>query len=491
MLNLLTDPWIPVVDGAGKRRVIAPWQMAEAGVQRPDWPRADLNIACLEMLIGLVFMADPPLDDEDWEDRQEADPIRLRERLAPFAPAFELLGEGPRFLQDLEPSRGREFAPDMLFIDSARENAVRENKDLMVHRDRYPELEPPLAAMALYTLQAHAPEGGRGNLTSMRGGGPMVTLVDPGRGLWPLVWANTPYGKAAMPDDLPWMQPTCMSGKAREIWPEEAHPVTAFFGMPRHLRLVEGKRCIQCVMQEPNGTRYEGWLHPLTPYRRTEVGGALLARHLRPGLFGYRHWLGVVAAERQDGMSERAKILDFWSERTHGAQVDVIVAGWAMKSATAEDFVLSTVPFMSLPAEAELLIEGMIRAAKQFAQALDLSLGGSLGRGEARNAVREAFFQRTQPSFESNMRLLATADDASLVAHRWRNETRSVALELFDTCVMDGLADRDVKLQARIMNARRSLLGSFAGRGKYGKLAYGALGLELPATKKATLKEAA
>lgn len=41
-LNLLTDRWIPVLDASGSRRVIAPWEMADPTLQRPDWPRAGL-----------------------------------------------------------------------------------------------------------------------------------------------------------------------------------------------------------------------------------------------------------------------------------------------------------------------------------------------------------------------------------------------------------------------------------------------------------------
>lgn len=70
MLNLVNDAWIPVRRRDGSRTVIAPWQMADDGLAFPDWPRPDLNIACLELLIGLVFLADPPRDAEDWEDRR-------------------------------------------------------------------------------------------------------------------------------------------------------------------------------------------------------------------------------------------------------------------------------------------------------------------------------------------------------------------------------------------------------------------------------------
>ena len=50
----------------------------------------------------------------------------------------------------------------MLFVDSAGANTVRNNRDLMVKRNRYTSLPLPLAAMSLYTLQAFAPGGGAG-----------------------------------------------------------------------------------------------------------------------------------------------------------------------------------------------------------------------------------------------------------------------------------------------------------------------------------------
>ena len=277
-LNLIEDAWIPVVCKDGTRRVIAPWQMAEAGILRPDWPRPDLNIACYEFLIGLVFLADPPRDMEDWDERYDPDPKRLKARLTPYAPAFNLLGDGPLFMQDLEKLEGKSNAADMLFIDSSGANTAKNNADLMVHRGRYPALDLPLAAMALFAFHAFAPSGGAGNRTSMRGGGPLVTLIDPQAGLWSVIWANVPCGVGALANDLPWTRPTRVSDKGMETLPpdEKTFGVEAFFGMPRRLRLEAQEGLVVGVVQRPYGTilfcRCNRCCNSKRPWRRRSRG---------------------------------------------------------------------------------------------------------------------------------------------------------------------------------------------------------------------------
>lgn len=483
-VNLISDPWIPVRMTSGARRVIAPWQMADPEIAFPDWPRADLNIACLELLIGLVFMADPPSDEEDWEDRQASDqapdPDRLKTRLDAFAPAFDLLGDGPRFMQDAEVLDAKPNSPDMLFIDSAGGQTVRNNADLMVWRDRYPVLDVPLAAMALYTFQSFAPSGGAGNRTSMRGGGPMVTLVDPGQGLWPLVWANVPDGRAAMPDNLPWMRPTRTSNKGQEVYPEQAHPVEAFFGMPRRLRLV-GEDTVTGVIQRPYGTNYAGWIHPLSPYYRQKPGAEWLPKHPRPGAFGYRHWLGVVAAEPKDdeSLTRRAEMLRKWPQRAFGRAARVIVAGWSMDNMKPRDFIFAKPPLVSPEGAAQLCLVGMVQAADQLSLALRTSLQPVLAEGEAREAEREAFYARSEAEFE-RLATGLTAVNCEQTARDWLAHLRAVALDLFEAHALPGLSERDAGRQKAIVDAHGRLRANLAGHGSYGRKAFQALSLPPP-----------
>lgn len=475
-LNLITDQWIPVLKADGQRQIIAPWQMADPDILRPDWPRADLNIGCYELLIGLVFMADPPAHNEDWQDRCDPNSERLRSKLAPFAPAFNLTGNGPLFMQDLEPLQGEPNTPDMLFIDSAGGQTAKNNADLMVWRGRYPALEPALAAMALYTFQSFAPSGGAGNRTSMRGGGPLVTLIQPHRSLWPTVWANVPDGQTAELQLLPWMRKTRTSESAQQLFPQQSNLVEALFGMPRRLRLVETNKRITGVIQRPYGTNYAGWDHPLTPYYRQKVTEEWLPKHPRAGLFGYRNWAGIVIAKanEHDGTARRATVLRDWRSRSN-KPAQILVAGWAMDNMKPRDFILSTPPFVDLGGEALSCLTGMIEAAEQLSLALRDQMATVLAKGESREAVREEFFARTQVGFEQGLAALTNSEPAHDVARRWISVMKDVAINLFEARALPGLADRDTKDQEKIVQAHRNLLGAFAGKGKLGRAAFAAM----------------
>lgn len=480
-LNLIEDQWIPVICEDGSRRVIAPWQMTEPGIERPDWPRPDLNVACYELLIGLVYMADPPANNGEWQRRCAPDPQRLREKLAPFAPAFNLLGDGPRFLQDFEQLIGEPGSVDMLFIDSAGASTARNNADLMVHRDRYVQLDPALTAMALYTFQAFAPSGGAGNRTSMRGGGPMITLVDPQAGLWQLVWANVPCGAPAQAADLPWMQPTRVSDNGEQSTPPEGRvfAVEAFFGMPRRLRLVSNDDGITGVVQKPWGTNYALWKHPLSPYYRLKIGEEWLPKHPRAGKFGYRNWLGVVARQRDNELAERALALRDWGQR--GGEASVIVAGWAMDNMKPRDFTLSVQPLLNLSEEVENRLIGMVEAAEAAAAALRFALEPVLAAGEAREAQREEFFRATEGRFLAHLRALPAGGDPG---PEWLSDLRRQVLAQFEALALPGLDQRETDRIAAIVKAHKDLRGTFLGYGKLGGAMFDALGLARPALKK-------
>ncbi|WP_340110333.1 type I-E CRISPR-associated protein Cse1/CasA [Pikeienuella sp. HZG-20] len=497
MLNLITCAWIPVRTTGGPR-VIRPDQIAEPGVQFPDWPRADLNLACLEFLIGLMFLAAPPGTDEAWSARRDPDPERLRMAMEPLAPAFELLGAGPRFLQEPISINEEPKAPDMLLIDSAGASTIRKNGDLMVRGDRYPVMSPPMAAMALFALQAFAPSGGAGNRTSMRGGGPMVTLARPdaegASPLWSLVWANVPNGRPIRDlSQLPWMRSAPRTSESNQIatpmGPGTAPEPETFFGMPRRLWLVSETReraaVVTGVQQRPWGANYGGggWLHPLTPYYKTKEGK--LPRHPKPGHFGYRNWRGVVL---QGADVDRAATLETFFRRTEWGgdkAMRLIVGGWAMNNMSPVDFLWSEQPTFVLSPEQEFRAADMVEAAEQTSYALAAAVRDGKNEGVGAGAAlraREALFHLTQGAFEEQMARLA--EDSESTGDQWLHILRKTALSLFDVEVGEGLPDLQPTQREKAVIARRLLLATMAGRTKTGAKIYECLGLPVPSKRR-------
>ena len=492
-LNLIKDAWIPVRCRSG-RRVIRPDQIAETDVLRVDWPRPDLNLACLELLVGLVYLAHPPQGSDDRENPPEAGV--LREAMATLAPAFELLGDGPLFLQDLEPLEGVGTPIERMFIDSAGASTSRKNQDLMIRRGRYGALPLPLAAMALYTLQAFAPSGGAGNRTSLRGGGPMVCLVRPGEdGLWPLVWANVPWGEpldAGELDALPWMRPTKVSkpvgGQTPESLPESDNPSRpdpeVFFGQPRRLRLVVRDGLVAEFVQKPYGAHYptSRWRHPLTPYY--VQGTDFLPRHPKPGSFGYRHWRGVVL---QSESGRRPLAMNQYVRDVESGHCSLVVAGWAMDNMKPLDFAWSEQPvFRFLSREDEYRAADAVEAAEQvgFMLARQVSIG--VGEGNIRSGAglraRETLFDDTQTTFEDTLGRMSAG--SLFVPELWLKELRRAAIAIFDAEVTPGLADLSEARRTDAISARRQLLTALAGRGAAGKKIFDALGLQPPAARR-------
>ncbi len=483
LLNLISDPWIPVRRTTGPE-TIRPDQIADPDVLGFDWPRPDLNLACHELMIGLAYLACPPEDESQryTPPGQQA----LRGALARLAPAFNLLGKGPLFMQEFELLEGEPKSPDMLFIDASGDSTAKKNADLMVKRDRYTTLPLPLAAMALYTLQDFAPSGGAGNRTSMRGGGPMVTLVRPeGASLWGAIWANVPCGEALREEELdalPWMRPTVTSEKGEVVAPPETFGNASpdpemFFGQPRRLRLVADDSEVTGVIQRPYGTNYATWVHDLSPYY-VDAKDQILPVHPKAGSFGYRNWRGVIL--QQDRRKRPACLTRLLGGS--GPRLSLIVAGWAMDNMKPLDFLWSEQPIFSLSDEAEAAAYAMVEAAELASFAIAASVKDGVGeedlsKGTAASA-RQTFFTLTEPLFLHRIEEMSTG---ALPDHAgWLADMRDVALPLFDARVLTGLDTLQATRREKAVAARKTLLWAFGGYGSLARKIYAALSLKLP-----------
>ncbi len=537
-LNLITDPWLPIRRTRGERDRVRIADLCADHPDRPaarfDWGRPDLDVACLELVIGILTVAFAPATEEALFDLMDAaDPAAVQRRLDPLAPAFALDGAKPRFLQDQADLGGEILPVDALLIDGTAEYFAKPGRF-----GTAPVLSRAAAAVALYALQAFAPSGGRGHRTSLRGGGPMTTLVVPNetesaRPLWDLLTSNVPKMRddeappatpGASPRLFPWLGPTLTSEEkgAPQVHDSDrrVHPLQVFFGMPRRLVLVfapnpEGTRCavtgdVDEVVAtgfgaRHGGTNYGAWLHPLTPYRADKTGK--LPMHPREGRQSYADWIGLVVG-RTDNGTEPARVVRDANRRLSGNRTEhrLLVAGYAMDNAKVLDFKIETVPLVLAGTdEGRESVEGgarrMVAAAEAAARALRRAVGGALFRrieDVPRDAsilapLRDRLFARTEAAFTERLKRArdigttasAVADDpAKAELADWLAVLKGQALRIYDEAVplgeLDALDEKDVE---RMVDARRVLASGFAGYGALGKNLFGAFGVTPPDAK--------
>lgn len=439
---------------------------------------------------------------------------------APFAVAFSLDGDGPRFMQDYENLPGEPDLPETLLIEAPGAATRRNNATLLVKPDRVHRLSRAAAAMASFTLQTYAPAGGRGNLTSLRGGGPLTTLVLPGAErpggpvpLWHILWANVPQGRVPQSADLPrifpWLTPTRGADRFPATTSAEAHPLQAFWGMPRRIRLdfaanpdalacdLTGEVDTQMVIgwrQRPNGVKYVAWNHPLSP-SYSDGKGEWLPMHPQPGGIGYRHWLALTLG---DGASRKpAPCISTWFERASDVPLPVLegtrllAAGYDMDNMKARAFIESEMPLPGNVVNATALARlarGLSMAAEEAARALRYAIREACyPKDTALDAAPlatpyEAFWAGTQDAFFA--RLGTAGATLETAAPDWHRRLRKIALTLFDQAApLDPAA---VSFDpARIVKARNNLFLTLSGYGAVGIKIFIALELPLPETAKA------
>lgn len=541
--DLLAESWLPVRCRNGGRRFIRPAEIAEPAVLVLDWSRPDLDAGCRELLIGLLAVAcrKRVVEGKSWRAWWHEPPsaAELDAAFAPFADAFVLDGAGPRFMQDLEDLVAESVPAEGLVIELAGETQgffAKRHDPLVLGRAG--------AAMALYTLQTFAPAGGRGNKTSLRGGGPMTTLVlpeAPGTGeplsLWHQLWPNVYWDR----DDprwsdpggererlFPWLGPTCVSDGGRRITLMDVHPATCYWGMPRRIRLdfepnTDKRACdltgmvdqviVRSFRSRPNGNDYKDWpkAHPLTPYYRQKPTDAeWLALHPQPGRLGYRDWIGLVVGDSDDEGSvcrAPAAILQVAKERLKSLgmrQWRLLASGYDMDNMKARGFVESLMPVRLPPAaldamELEALIRQLVGGAREAAFSLTSAVRQA-AFGEGRNApkdggllrlARDRFWDQSEPQFFAALdgfADMAEADEAAIgdrlldVPRQWRASLRRTALTVFDELVpLDRIEEATIE---RLVTARSGLVWAFGGHGKQGVRLFLALGLAPPESSK-------
>ncbi len=504
-MNLLQDRWITIRRRSGLVERIAPVQLTAGSDDPPieiEAPRADFRGALYQFLIGLLQTSFAPPDLSAWRRKWESPPAEqeLQEVFAPFVKAFEFDSDGPAFMQDFAMPEVEPTDIAALLIDAPGDKTCSDNKDHFVHRASVQKICAPCAAAALFTLQINAPAGGVGNRVSLRGGGPLTTLLttdEPETSLWRRMWINVlPSGVLRYPeivsisDALPWMGPTRTSDVAGvgDTTPEMAHPLQAYWSMSRRVRLdfsgsdigacdlcgLKAEKLIRQCRTKNYGVNYTGaWLHPLSPYNYDPKGEKPpLSVKGQKGGISYRHWLGLTLGNDrqmpaaallvkhfmrgQDRLPVSAQHMQLWC---YGYDLDNMKARcWYdsvlpihnVDSARQEEFIKAVSSLLGVAVEAASSLHKCVKQA-WFKRPGD--------RGNE-PAVPQSFWQRSESEFYRMLQRLAQADmareDVLIPLYGiWLRAVEQTAMELFDEWVLAAPIE-EMNMQ-RVVGARSTL----------------------------------
>lgn len=481
-----------------------------------------------------------PRDNSNWLDilEEPPDPSYVRERFASVSHAFNLGGHGRRMMQDLSCADGDKLQIESLVIGMPGENTLKLNRDFFSKRRTIMALCPACAAMALMTLQINGPQGGKGHMTGLRGGGPLTTVVL-GNSLPETVWLNIlPENefyiglksdrKNEIQDIFPWMGPLKTSegtNRGQKVSISNASQLQLFWGMGRRILLelddISDAVCDICgeateagivsYRTKPYGIQYDdSWRHVLTPYykKRDKKGEIMLPVHLNPDGITYRHWLGIVQNNPEEGQEAARVVQRFRTIQSKSwgllpKNPRLWAFGYDFDKVKARCWYDSTMPLISVQEDIresyDTCTAQIVRAAQFVSENLHGAVRDALNapdtleqkvmvptqsQGSSKNisVVKARFWAETEALFYRVLeRLKSTLESGGPVEPEkiaWVWDVRKIALSLFDFYAQVNYLDENRPLA--IVRARKRLSMTVSpGAPKIAKI------LALPKEKKA------
>ncbi len=520
-MNLIEELWLPVQRTDGSIDWIKPCQITEPDIVAFAANRPDFNGALAQLMIGLLQTTTLIDDEGDWDDLLVSPPDAgvLSKWFAPVSAAFELDGNGPRFMQDfdLDANEGAEMTVDALLIDAAGASAIDKNTDHFIKRNTTNAMCPHCLATALFTLQTNAPAGGAGHRTSLRGGGPLTTLMiaTPSVSLWYDLWLNVRPQRTFLKQigntekvepnfTFPWLASiNVIQSAGGETQPLQVHPHHVFWAMPRRIRVDftsafsgacdickrDSDQLLQRYITKPQGLNYKGiWRHPLSPYYESK--GDWLPVHPQPGGFSYKNWLAWVMGVKQGKkLIEPASVVEYYlrERKKYNAfgQYRILVFGYDMDNMKPRCWYEAVFPLyglaevdQSVQTKVQSLISIKIAAAEQCLFYLRLSVKQAwFGDGDMRgdlSLVDKLFWDTTEIAFYQQLSLLIEqtrvekdidldSPDATIgAAELWHKILKKSAMNLFDVDIV-GAGNITQQDPRRIADAYKGLKKNLEG----------------------------
>ena len=507
--NLIEEAWIPIRRADGTTGRIAPWQITDGysdtarRVVALQSPRPDFDGALVQFLIGLAQTCIAPRDNAEWRKmlKNPPAPETLHEAFAPVAHAFNFDGDGPRFMQDLQlrETDDKPLSISALLMDAPGEQTEKLNKDHFIKRGSVHSMCYSCTATALFALQTNAPSGGQGHRTSLRGGGPLTTILY-GEDLWATMVFNLLCSEefdrlsgnatlTSMHHRFPWLAPTRTSEKdtGMETTTRDCHPLQMYWTMPRRIRLLlsapsqgtcpvcgySGVLCSYYVAKN-YGINYSGaWQHPLSPYGRNKENEPF-ALHPNEDTITYRHWVAFVFGDETSKIAPATVIQKFRTRMLAPPPCRIAAFGFETDNMKVRAWHYALQPYLAVPSEhepafcalARQLRDAAVNVAKWLSDAIkealcdprrDASLDAILFQ-----PVHTTFWHDTEPHYYSALAHIAAGEDALPIKEQWCSLLQQAARAVFDSRA--NAPDMTVSNIKRLVTARNKLLKLTAGR---------------------------
>ena len=512
-MNLIDVKWIPVRHQSGKRELIAPYMITDETndpVTEICSPRPDFDGALMQFLIGLFQTVCLPSNKKDWIDWIEKPPSskELQKKLAKVKDCFDVEGK-TAFMQDfdfLEKENPKNVFH--LLIDHPGENGIKNNTDHFVKRKNEEGLCHSCIITALFTLQTNAPAGGQGHCTSLRGGGPLTTLVCVDENskipntLWSNVWLNVLPANDLKTDDyykgsdkgktFPWMADNPRIKEDGKTAPEHGHFMQHYWGMPRRIRIdwkhEKSGACHIChsksnhlVTQyrgKTHGIDYESflWRHPLSPYywTSTKEEKKRLPEHMHEGGLLYKNWLEVSQGSEK---KVAANVVERYQEiltRSGDGQLVLHAFGYDMKSANSKCWYDRKFPLFKINSDTVNDIARLMNVAVECAKSLK-RFTRTVRKGNFL-CFEKTFYQNTETLFFEISKKLETGSDEDRKSYfsQWAKTLQTETLNLFDSWSLRGCLEQanlkivmsnKNKLKNQLQRILKSELGTTGGHG--------------------------
>jgi CRISPR system Cascade subunit CasA len=288
--------------------------------------------------------------------------------------------------------------------------------------------------------------------------------------------------------------------------PADAHPLQAFWGMPRRIRLEcianpDAALCdltgqpdtvvVSAWRQEGGGPEYTGWRHPLSAYRQGSPGGAWTAVRGSSDV-GYEQWVGWVFGDVHHKNRRPAQMLVDWSARVTDLPDEtrqrsrILAAGFVSDKGAVGDRIESEMPLPGFDrttyAAAAYLVQRPVEATTLIGNALSYAAMQTVrARSFSTAGLVAACWRDTEHDFYRLLRGIqpgATHEQAlNAVALEWLRCLRAVATRLFGDAfpIVPGAPNA-----THVAQQWRWLRDTFNGATPAGQRLFAALLLPLP-----------